>query len=128
MYASMTTNLMVESVDESLAFYRDILGFSVVASVPNGSGALQFAIMSKDAIALMFQEKTSLGEEYPLLAADKVRPSVTLYIKVDTFTELYEELRDGHGLLCDVHTTFYGAKEFAIADNNGYVLTFTENT
>jgi uncharacterized glyoxalase superfamily protein PhnB len=127
MYANMTTNLMVENVDESVAFYRDTLGFSVVASVPGESGALQFAIMAKDTVMLMLQEKTNLGKEYPLLATDKVQPSVTLYIKVDNFVELYEELKDGYEILCDVHTTFYGSKEFAIVDNSGYVLTFTEN-
>lgn len=28
MYTNMTTNLMVESVDRAVAFYRDVLGFT----------------------------------------------------------------------------------------------------
>jgi uncharacterized glyoxalase superfamily protein PhnB len=127
MYKSMTTNLMVERVDDSVAFYQNILGFSVVASVPNESGKLQFAILSKDGITLMFQEKSNLTEEYPILSTDKVHPSVTLYIAVDNLDELYQELKERHEILGDLHTTFYGSKEFAIADNSGYVLTFTEN-
>ena len=46
---------------------------------------------------------------------------------VDNFEALYEEPKVKCGILCDVHTTFYGAKEFAIADMDGYVLTFTES-
>jgi uncharacterized glyoxalase superfamily protein PhnB len=118
---------MVESVDDSAAFYQGVLGFSVVASVPNESGKLQFAILSKDSFTLMLQEKDNLTEEYPSLNTDKVHPSVTLYITVDNFDELYRELKGRHAILCDVHTTFYGSKEFAVADNSGYVLTFTEN-
>jgi uncharacterized glyoxalase superfamily protein PhnB len=127
MYKSMTTNLMVESVDDSVAFYQNVLGFSVVDSVPNESGKLQFAILSKDNLMLMLQEKGSLTEEYQILNTDKVRPSVTLYIMVDNFDELYHELKGGHKILCDIHATFYGSKEFAVTDNDGYVLTFAEN-
>jgi uncharacterized glyoxalase superfamily protein PhnB len=126
MFKNMTTNLMVESVDESVAFYQGILGFSLTASVPNNSGSLQFAILAKDSFALMLQEKNNLMEEYPILSADKMQPSVTLYITVDNFENLYQELKHKHEILCEIHDTFYGAKEFAIADNNGYVLTFAE--
>jgi uncharacterized glyoxalase superfamily protein PhnB len=127
MYKSMTTNLMVESVDDSVAFYQNVLGFSVVASVPSKSEKLQFAILSKDNLMLMLQEKNNLTAEYPILNTDKVHPSVTLYIMVDNFDELYHSLKERYEILRDIHTTFYGSKEFAVADNNGYVLTFTEN-
>ena len=127
MYTNMTTNLMVESVDESVAFYKDILGFSVTASVPADSGELQFAILTKDGLNLMLQERTNLIGECPSLDTPKTQPSATLYIMVDNFDELCADLKEKCGLLCDVHTTFYGAKEFAIVDNTGYVLTFTEH-
>ena len=125
MYKSLTTNLMVENVDESVAFYQGILGFAVVDSVPSPSGGLQFAILSRDSLTLMLQAKSSLVEEYPTLATPQVHPSVTLYIAVDNFAALYQELKEKHEILKDVHETFYGTKEFAIADNNDYVLTFT---
>jgi uncharacterized glyoxalase superfamily protein PhnB len=53
--------------------------------------------------------------------------SVTANLMVDNFDELYHSLEERHEILCDIHTTFYGSKEFAAADNSGYVLTFTEN-
>ena len=127
MYTNMTTNLMVESVDKSIAFYKDILGFTVVVSLPGKNDELQFAILSKDGLSLMLQEKSNLIEEYPILDVEKVQPSVTLYIMVDNFTELYEELEGRCPIYTELHTSFYGAKEFAVTDADGYVITFTEH-
>ena len=127
MFTQLTTNLMVEDVDQSVAFYQDVLGFSLKQSVPRKKGGLQFAIVAKDKQFLMFQERTNLIEEYPLLATERVQPSVSLYIMVDNFDALYQKIKNKHEILTEIHTTFYGAKEFAIADNSGYVLTFTEH-
>ena len=127
MFKSITANLMVESVDETAEFYCGILGFSVTASVPKSDGKLQFAILIKDSLTVMIQDRENLIEEYPILSVSKVQPSATLYITVDNFTEFYEDIKGKCDILCDVHKTFYGANEFAVKDNNGYVLTFTEN-
>lgn len=127
MYMNMTTNLMVESVDKAIAFYQEILGFTVVASVPGKKGGLQFAILSKDHLSLMMQEKSNMIEEYPILTAEKVQPSISLYISVDDFDALYQDIKGKYPINTELHTSFYGAKEFAIADADGYVLTFTEH-
>lgn len=71
MYKNITTNLMVTSVDTSVKFYQEILGLEVVASVPAKNQTLQFAILAKEAMTLMLQEKENLSEEYPILAAKK---------------------------------------------------------
>lgn len=127
MYKTMTTNLMVESVDKAIAFYKDILGFSEVASVPGKNNELQFAILSKDQLMLMVQEKSTFIEEYPILNTPKVQPSISLYIAVDNLDALYDELKTKHSINTELHTSFYGAREFAITDVDGYVLTFTEH-
>jgi len=127
MFTGITTNLMVESVDKAITFYQDILGFSVVASLPGKYDGLQFAILSKDKLTLMLQEKRNFIEEYPILDTEKVHPSISLYIMVDNFDALYEEIKGKHPINKELHTTFYGSKEFAITDADGYVLTFTEH-
>ena len=127
MYTNMTTNLMVQSVDKAIAFYKDILDFSVIASVPGRIEELQFAILSKDKLMLMLQEKNNFIEEYPVLKTSMVQPSVSLYIMVDNFDALYEKLKSKYSINTELHTTFYGAREFAITDIDGYVLTFTEH-
>lgn len=126
MYTNITTNLMVRSVDKAIDFYQDILGFSLVASVPGKSDELQFAMLSKDNLMLMMQERRNFIEEYPVLNTEQVRPSISLYIMVDDFEVFYEKIKGKYPLNTDLHTSFYGAKEFAITDMDGYVLTFTE--
>ena len=127
MYAKMTTNLMVESVNKAIAFYKEVLGFSVVISVPGKENELQFAILAKDELSLMLQERNSLTDEYPILNTLKVQPSVSLYIEVDNLDTHYKEIKSKHVVYTELHISFYGAKEFAITDADGYVLTFAEN-
>ncbi|MBU5359468.1 VOC family protein [Enterococcus raffinosus] len=126
MYKNITTNLMVASVDASVKFYQEVLGLEVVASVPAKDQTLQFAILAKEAMTLMLQEKGNLSEEYPILAAEKIQPSITLYITVENFEEFYTTIKSNYPIYTEPHATFYGAKEFAITDPDGYVLTFTE--
>lgn len=126
MYKNITTNLMVASVDASVKFYQEVLGLEVVASVPAKNQTLQFAILAKEAMTLMLQEKENLSEEYPILAAKKIQPSITLYITVENFEEFYTTIKSNYPIYTEPHKTFYGANEFTITDPDGYVLTFTE--
>ncbi|MBV7390684.1 VOC family protein [Enterococcus alishanensis] len=126
MMKSMSPNLMVESVEETISFYEEKLGFIMVASVPSEQGGLQFGILVKDDLTLMVQEKNNFISEYPALETDKVKPSISLYIQTDDLDSLYDNLKAVHTINTEMHTTFYGTKEFAILDNSGYVLTFTE--
>ena len=126
MYKSITPNLMVENVEETVKFYEE-LGFVASATVPKEGGGLQFAIIARDNLMLMFQDRESLIGEYPALSVAKTQPSISLYIVVNNVKKYYEEMKDKYDLQSDLHKTFYGASEFAIKDNNSYILTFTEN-
>lgn len=126
MYKNITTNLMVANVETSITFYQDILGLEVVASVPADDQSLQFAILSKEELTLMLQEKNNLIEEYPILTTEKITPSITLYITVENFEDFYKTIEQNYPIYKTPHKTFYGAMEFAISDPDGYVLTFTE--
>ena len=44
----VTPNIIVADMDRSLAFYRDVLGFSTVATVPD-QGPFVFAWMTRNA-------------------------------------------------------------------------------
>jgi len=122
----MTPNLMVENVDTTVAFYQDILGFSMIDSMPSDKGEVKWALIQKDEVQLMLQEKENLIEEYPILSTAKLQPSLSLYMMVGDFDQLYEDIKSKHTILKDVNVTSYGLTEFAIADNNGYVLTFSK--
>lgn len=126
MYIDTTTNLMVESIEESLSFYGGVLGFTEIASVKNDAGKLDFIILTKDNTNLMLQQKDSLISEVPTYATETVKPSVTLYTMVDDYETFYAEVKEKTKLYLDRHITPYGADEFALVDPDGYVLVFTE--
>ena len=125
MYESITTNIMVKNVKETIEFYENKLEFKKILSVPENGDVLDFAIISKDKISIMFQEQANLIEEYPNLKNDDITPTFTLFIKVQNVVNLYEELKDKVKIVKELHKTFYGQDEFAIFDNNGNILTIS---
>ncbi len=118
---------MVENVEETVKFYGDVLGFSAVATVPKENGGLVFAILVKDNLTIMAQDRESLIEEYPTLATPKVQPSITLYVQVENLEELCTDLKSKTTILVEPHDSPYQTREFAIRDNSGYVITFSQS-
>lgn len=125
MYESVTTNIMVKNVKETLEFYENKLGFQKVLSVPEDGEVFDFAILNKDNISIMLQEQENLISEYPTLKTNNIIPTFTLFITVQDVIKLYEELKDKVEIAKELHKTFYGKDEFAIFDNNGNILTIS---
>ncbi|MEM7107422.1 MAG: VOC family protein [Bacteroidota bacterium] len=63
-FNSLTPNLMVENVNETINYYHAVLGFEKISSVPE-EGDLVWASMKKDEVEIMFQEEESLKEDLP---------------------------------------------------------------
>ena len=125
MYETITTNIMVKNVKETIKFYEEKMGFQKILSVPEEGEILNFAILNKDKISIMIQEQKNLIEEYSTLKTDEIVPTFTLFITVDDVSEVYNELKDRVEIAKELHKTFYGKDEFAIFDNNGNVLTIS---
>jgi len=125
MYKTITTNIMVKNVKETISFYEKKLGFKKMLSVPETGEKLYFAIINRDAITIMFQEKENLQEEYPILTTENIKATFTLYITVENVNELYDILKNKVKLAKELHKTFYGKDEFAIFDNNNNILTIS---
>ena len=125
MLKKLTPNLMVEDVARTLAFYRDVLGFEVIMTLPEAQ-PLDFAIMKRDGVELMFQSRSSLSDNVPALTGSPIGASQTFYIEVTGLKDLYQRLRDKVEIVVDLHTTFYGTQEFYFRDVNGYIVSFSE--
>ncbi|MDF1673886.1 MAG: VOC family protein [Vicingaceae bacterium] len=123
---SLTPNLMVNDVEQTIEYYTDILGFTVLMTVPE-TGKLDWAMVKRNDVLIMFQTKKSLSSELPRLAGEKPGGGLTFYIKVDRITELHEELFNNEvEIISELESTFYNTIEFSVVDLNGYVLTFSE--
>jgi uncharacterized glyoxalase superfamily protein PhnB len=125
MLKSLTPNLMVPDVNQSLNFYTNLLGFEVLQSVPD-SGILQWAFIQSGDVRLMLQKETSIKEEYPELEKHTGGGALTFYIHAEALEGWYEKLKDKVNVIKPLHKTFYGANEFSITDPDGFILTFSE--
>ena len=122
---SLSPNIFVASMPDTIAFYESI-GFQLVMTVPETGDNLVWAMMMNGNVTFMFQSFESLGDELPQISRNN-GASQLLYIKLKKIREFFELIKDKVTVLKGLETTFYGATEFSILDNNNYVLTFAED-
>lgn len=121
---SLSPNFFVKDINATIEFYR-LLGFQTFATVPD-EGDLVWAMMTCGNVSLMFQTFRSLGDELPEIARTE-GGSLLLYIKTTGIRKFFAHLEGKVRILKGLEKTFYGATEFSVLDNNGYVLTFAED-
>ncbi len=122
---SLTPNLMVKNVNETLEYYTNILGFTLLQTVPE-KGIFDWGFVKLDNVKLMIQKDTSIKAEYKELENYEKGGALTLYIQVEDLQKWHETIKDKANVINPMHKTFYGANEFAIMDINGFILTFSD--
>lgn len=123
----LTPNLIVSSVEQSLAFYCDVLGFSRTGTVPEESPFV-FAMVQSGPVEIFFNARHAAIEEYPALGKLPIGGTLTLYMEVAGVAKLYDELKPRVKVTMPIEKKFYGVTEFAFEDPDGYVITFAERT
>jgi uncharacterized glyoxalase superfamily protein PhnB len=124
-FKKLTPNVMVEDVERTITFYKDMLDFNVLATVPE-QAPFDWAMLAKDDVTLMVQSRASLGGEIAALADAPIAASLTFYTDITGLLDWYERLKGKVEIVQDLHTTFYNTQEFAFRDCNGYILAFSE--
>jgi len=122
---SLSPNIFVRDMKATIAFYK-VIGFKITMSVPEVGDNFVWVNMVNGNVTLMFQTFESLGNELPEISRND-GGSLLLYINLKNIKEFFNEVKDKVTVLKGLETTFYGATEFSIKDNNGYVLTFAEH-
>ena len=129
-FADVTPNLVVANLDRSLAFYRDVLGFTVVTTVPEqaspGTGEpLVFAWMQRDTVNVFLNSesaakmKASAGSGMLFITLE----AADIASGVDA---LFAAVRDRAPVEMPLTDQFYGMREFTITDPDGYVVIFAQ--
>ncbi len=121
---SIAPNIFVTDINKTIDFYKQ-LGFSVTAKVPE-EGDTVFAMMTCGSVIFMFQTFESLGNELPTISRQN-GGSLLLYIQTTEIRKFFTQIKDKVKVVKGLEKTFYGATEFSIEDNNGYLLTFAED-
>src|SRR6478672_2946721 len=106
--------MWTEDLMGSVGFYTDVLGFTAV-EVREDWG---WASLSKDNVWLMLCRP---NEHTPY---DKIGFTGSFYFNIDDVDALWDELRDKVKVCYGIENFEWGMREFAVYDNNGYLLQF----
>jgi len=118
-FTDVSPNLIVSDIDRSIAFYRDVLGFSMAASVPDAAPFL-FAWMQRDTVSIFLNTVGSLKDEHPQLAARAIGGTNTIYMILEADTPeagvdaLFDSVKSKARVIMPLKTQFYGMREFGI--------------
>lgn len=131
---SLSPNLAVKDIKESVVYYQNNFGFEIEMLVDSLQEDFNpvikedkeyiWALIKKGDVSLMLEEKNSMKEDIGNFFND-ISASMTLYIEVDDVESLYEKVKENVEILKPIYETWYGQKEFYIKDINGYILGFS---
>ena len=98
----------------------------MLASVPE-KGIFNWAMVQRENVTMMFQTLKSIQEDLPSLKLKTGTSVGTFYIKVKQLDVLLKSVTGKLEMAVELRTTFYGAREFAVRDPDGYILMFAED-
>jgi lactoylglutathione lyase len=128
-FTKLTPNLLVSSVERSLAFYIDVLGFARGLTVPDKSPFV-FASVTSGPVEVFFNDTAEVLKQHPDWAG-KAKPSAgnSMFIEITgpgSVDALHDRVQSKAKVVMPLTTQFYGMREFAIEDPDGFVITFAE--
>lgn len=115
-FKSLQPILWTENLDETIGFYLHILGFSL----NERNDDWQWASLQKDGIQIMIS-KPNQHEQL-----NRICFSGSFYFNVENVDEVWEDLKIKANICYEIETFEWGMREFAIYDNNGYILQFAQ--
>jgi uncharacterized glyoxalase superfamily protein PhnB len=78
---------------------------------------------------VFFNDATPAVKEYPAFAGKPIGATGTMFIELEgsgTIDALHDRIKSRATITMPIVTQFYGMREFAIADPDGYVITFAQ--
>lgn len=106
--------LWTNNLEETIAFYRDILHFELL----NHDAALGWAALAHGNIEILL----SLPNAHFEFKQPKFTGS--FYFEIPDVDDFWVEITDKTKVCYPIENFEYGMREFAIFDNNGYLLQF----
>ncbi len=106
--------LKVSDLDETIAFYTDVLGFSLKNRMEH------WCSLGCGAVEIMFYDHNEHQSGLPQMTG-------VLYFNPTDVKALWESVKDKAAIEWELQTMFYDMVEFAIRDCNGYTLAFGQD-
>jgi uncharacterized glyoxalase superfamily protein PhnB len=113
----LTPLLYTKDLQAAIDFYTKVFGFTCTAHVP----AYGFARVQLEGADIMFAlPNAHIPFEKPVLTG-------SLYINTTDADGWWQKLKDKCKVCYEIETFPYGMREFAVYDNNGYLIQFGQN-
>lgn len=125
-FQKLTPNLVVRDVAASMEFYRSTLGFQLAMKVPEQPPYV-FGSVTSGNVEIFFNDQKVVAEDYPALGAKPIGGALTLYIEVEGIEEILAAVKkSGARVTMPLKDQFYGIREFAFEDPEGWIVTIAE--
>lgn len=113
-FKSLYPVIWTKNLEESIGFYTHILGFSLL----DANIKAHWAFLEKESVQIMLTKPNEHGK------IDRICFSGSFYFNVDGVDHLWKDLNTITKICYKIETFEWGMREFAIYDNNGYILQF----
>lgn len=125
-FRKLTPNLVVRDVAASMEFYRSVLGFQPAMHVPDDPPYV-FGSVTAGGVEIFFNDQKAVAEDYPALGSRPIGGSLTLFTEVEGIEEVLAAVqKSGARITLPLKEQFYGMREFAFEDPEGWVITIAE--
>ena len=126
-YMKLTPNLVVRDVQAAVNFYQSVLGFERGMSVPDNPPYVFASVTNGAGVEIFFNDQKAVGEDYPPLAKDPLGGTLTLFLECEGIDEILAAVeKAGAKVIMPLKTQFYGMREFAFQDAEGWIITMAE--
>ena len=113
-FQKLTPVLYTQEIAQTVDFYKSYLGFSC-SSIDLEMG---WASIQREQIEIM----VSLPNDH--LPFEKPHFTGSFYFYIDEIDQLWNQLKNKVKIVYPIDSFEYGMREFAIYDNNGYLIQF----
>ncbi|UOE37123.1 VOC family protein [Chryseobacterium oryzae] len=114
---SLTPVLWTEKFEETIQFYTHVLKFSL----KNQNSDWNWAVLEKDEIQIMISLPNSHEKKREICF------SGSFYFNIENIQSFWDSLKFTAKICYELEVFDWGMREFAIYDNNGYILQFGES-
>ncbi len=114
MLTRLAPMLATENIPATIKFYVEVLGFECQSQMPEAG----WASVRRENVSIMF----SLPNKHTPFTTPLLTGS--LYITTDEVDVIWEQVKGRAEVCYPIDNFYYGMREFAIYDNNHYLLQF----
>ena len=125
-FQKLTPNLIVRHVAASMKFYHSVLGFQPAITVPDQPPYV-FGSVTSGGVEIFFNDQKAVAADYPALGAKPIGGALTLFVEVEGIEETLAAVKkSGAKITMPLKDQFYGMREFAFEDPEGWIITIAE--